>query len=104
MSDRCQDGGTCGMGGYCKDCPNVSASGSNDLLCVRIDSFSSLKGGWDSYEGKAVHPVAIDLAKEIAVKLAGMGLQAVPTPDGGVQLEAHFNNVDIEIDVNVSDA
>lgn len=32
---KCKDGGDCGLGGFCPDCKhNVSASGSNDLLCV----------------------------------------------------------------------
>jgi hypothetical protein len=50
--------------------------------------------GWDSYGGAALTEEALDAADAVAA-----GWHAVPTGDGGVQLEVHCGGWDIEIEI-----
>ena len=64
-----------------------------------IDNLLDLKHGWDSYKAPPINPKCINIAKDIAEKLLGYEWQAVPTCDGGIQLESHTMIEDIEISI-----
>jgi len=53
---------------------------------------------WDSYGSQPISPAAIDAA----AKFLGYRWQAVPCPDGGVQLERHDSGYDIEVTFDVN--
>ena len=54
----------------------------------RIGELARLEENWDSYGGKP----PTDKAMKVAT-----GLNAVPTSEGGIQLEWHVNGWDIEL-------
>ena len=66
---------------------------------MNLGNMHKLKKGWDSGGGKSIDPKAIETAKTIMTVLAGF--QAVPTKDGGVQLERHRDGESIEIEISV---
>ena len=66
-------------------------------LIARLDSFLSLKKGWDSYGGLPPNPKAIEKAKELLSLLPDWQWRAVPVSDGSVQLEMHNNGYRIDI-------
>ena len=73
----------------------------NQLDAIRkLDEFSDLSQGWDSYSGKPIHKEAINTAKAMIWKL-GDGWTPIPCSDGGVQLEYHEGGVDIEVQIDV---
>ena len=66
---------------------------------MNIDDMANLKDNWDSYGAAPINPKAIEIAKTINNIL--VGFTAVPTPNGGVQLEKHTNKDSIEIEISV---
>ena len=70
---------------------------SNAVAFALLDSFLSLKRGWDSYGGSPTNPKAIAKAKELLSLLPDWQWQAVPVSDGSVQLEMHNNGYRIDI-------
>jgi len=67
----------------------------------KISGFKDLKENWDTYGAEPIHPEAIKLALGIDKVLNDFC--AVPTSDGGVQLEKHSKRFDIEIEITVTD-
>lgn len=72
---------------------------AQDKILKDLESFRVLKRGWDSYDGSAISPKAIEAAKDLVRKL-GSGWTPVPGSDGSVQLERHADGLDIEIYIN----
>ena len=66
-------------------------------LTAVLDSFLSLRGGWDSDGSLPIKPETIAKAKEMLSLLPDWQWQAVPCADGSVQLEMHNNGYHIEI-------
>lgn len=64
-----------------------------------IDELSKLEAGWDSYRAPAIDYKCIQLAKIIASILPNYEWQAIPTSDGGIQLEHSSMLEDIEINI-----
>ncbi len=65
-----------------------------------IDSFKSLKPGWDSYRAVAISTAACNIAHTIVNLCEKRNMPApspVPCSDGGVQLEWHCGGIDLEI-------
>lgn len=55
----------------------------------------SLEPNWDSYDAEPISPAVLDLVDGLLTTLA-----AVPTNKGGLQIEMHGGDYDIEIDVD----
>lgn len=64
-------------------------------LVDRIKSFLTLKPNWDSYSAPVISPQAVWRAADLMEHM-----QAVPTNDGGVQLECHTGKQSIEIEID----
>ena len=64
-----------------------------------IDSLLKLENNWDSYRSPIINPKCVEMAKQIAEKLSGHEWQAIPSCSGGIQLEEHTLNHDIEISI-----
>lgn len=62
-------------------------------------SLLGLKPGWDSYKAKAINPACVNAAVDLLGKLPQhMKMPAVvPMSNGGVQLEWHTRNYELEI-------
>jgi hypothetical protein len=75
---------------------------NRDEFKDRIEGFADLEDDWDSYRGRAISPVAIEIALAL---LDGMSdeLLAVswvcPTSEGGVYFESNINSMDNSIEV-----
>lgn len=70
-------------------------------------SLAFLPPGWNSYRAKAIRPDVIQATVEFASNLLKANTpapQVVPTVRGGVQLEWHLSNIDIEVHVDSPDA
>lgn len=68
---------------------------------ARLEQFATYKQGWDGYNGKPIHPLAIHWARVVLFRL-GPGWQPVPVSDGSVQLEWHAEGVDMEMVIEAS--
>jgi hypothetical protein len=69
----------------------------------RMARFRGLQEGWDGRRGRPVSDLAFQVAASIAVQLIAEGdpkLQMVPLPRGGIQLEWHVMDNDLEIEVS----
>lgn len=67
----------------------------------KLASFRHLAIGWDSYGAKMIDREAIAAAQQLVLRgLPAGDWQAVPGPDGSVQLELHEGGIDIEICVS----
>lgn len=64
-------------------------------LFKRLQSFLALKTNWDSYGAPPISPQAVWRAQELIEEM-----QAVPTVNGGVQLECHMSQQSIEIEMD----
>jgi len=67
----------------------------------RVQGFSELKPGWDSYDALPIDPEVIEQAKRLLPRL-GWGWVAVPTASGGIQLERHCFGLDMELSIEPS--
>lgn len=67
----------------------------------QLVGFFSLEEDWDGYGAQRIHESAVKRAVAVldAVCPAGPEPWAVPTSDGGVQLEWAYNGVEIEIEI-----
>jgi len=75
-------------------------------LQQKIRGLSSLPVGWDSYDAKPIDAKCIELACQLVGPILVLRLgdvQAVPCPDGGVQLEIHAGGVDLELWISPAD-
>jgi hypothetical protein len=80
----------------------------------RIARFAELVPDWDSYGAKAISPRAIAVARDVlrtvvaqtAPALGGRELAVciAPLPNGGVVLEWHGANADLEVEVTATGA
>ena len=61
----------------------------------KLESFRELKPGWNSYGAPVISEASIEAAKAF-LRLA----QPVPTSLGGVQIEWHLKEADIELVFN----
>ena len=68
-------------------------------IVTTLDSFATLKSGWDGYQGEPIKPEVLAKAKEMIAFLPDWKWQAIPCPDGSIQLEMHENGFDIEITI-----
>ncbi len=71
-------------------------------LKSRFDELTSLKHGWDGYNGLPVSFTCADFAAAILERLCISDVPApslVPGSDGTLQIEWHRNQFDVEIDV-----
>ena len=66
-----------------------------------IDKMADLKENWDSYGAVPIDPRAIAEAKRVQSVLTEY--DAVPCPDGGVQLERHTHGYSVEIEISIFD-
>lgn len=64
-----------------------------------IDVLLELEPNWDGYGAPMIDKKALEIAKRIGATLSEYEWYAVPTGDGGVQLEIHLLNEDIEINI-----
>lgn len=85
--------------------PSASIPSWQDIIRRKLESFSRLPRGWDSYDGQPLRTDAGYFA--LAILCAVMSEktpipEVVPTPDGGVQLEWHEGNRDIELTVDAA--
>lgn len=60
-------------------------------LATRLEAFRALESNWDSYGANPIAARAITTAQ---------ALTAVPMPHGGVQIELHAGQADIEIEIS----
>jgi predicted HTH domain antitoxin len=70
-------------------------------------SLSSLPAGWNSYRAKPIGPDVIQAAVRFESNLLKANTPAphvVPRVQGGIQLEWHLNNIDIEVYIDSSGA
>lgn len=75
---------------------------NNKELHSRIDEFTKLPKGWDSYGGIPVTLTVAAEAKDFLGYLPHWSWQIVPGSDGSIQIEYHGHGFDIEI--NIADA
>lgn len=71
-------------------------------VIARVTELLRLPENWNSYKAKRVNPCIADSALRLLREIAVPGLGAptiVPTSSGGVQIEWHENNVDVEIEM-----
>lgn len=71
-------------------------------LAVRSFELLHLPQNWDSYGAIRIEPAAVEDALSLLVDLAGLGTplpSVVPTVHGGVQLEWHSRESDVEIEL-----
>lgn len=71
----------------------------------QVENFSKLKQDWDSYGGNPVDQYSIDSGVKILGAIyeqTNRLFQAVPTSDGGIQLEYAKDGYDIEIEITDS--
>jgi len=66
---------------------------------MNIDDMRKLEDNWDSYGAVPINPKAIEIANRIKSVLTEF--DAVPCPDGGVQLERHANGYSVEVEISV---
>jgi len=82
----------------------LGAPRSNDVyrreaVLQRLASLLRLAPGWDSYGAPGISPRAAELAlKFLAFSTKGPTPSVVPTAKGGVQIEWHHGDVDLEIE------
>jgi len=70
-------------------------------------SLSSLPAGWNSYQAKPIGPDVIQAAVKLVSNLLKTNTPApdvVPRVQGGIQLEWHLKNIDIEVYIDSSGA
>jgi hypothetical protein len=70
-------------------------------------SLSSLPSGWNSYRAKPIGPDVIQAAVRLVSNLLKANTpapQVVPRVQGGIQLEWHLKNIDIEVYIDSSAA
>lgn len=68
----------------------------------RLNELTSLKKGWDGYDGIAVKSSTAQFASEILNTIGHLNLDApslVPGSDGSLQIEWHIKGFDLEIDI-----
>lgn len=85
--------------------PSASIPSWQDIVRKKLQAFSQLPRGWDSYDGQPLKPDAGYFAFSVlcAVMTDKTPVpELVPTPDGGVQLEWHEGNRDIELTVDAA--
>lgn len=73
----------------------------------RLKDVVALPAGWDSYEARSVRPESIEHALQALVAVMSDESELpwiVPLPSGGIQLEWHADNFDIEIALDGSDS
>lgn len=71
-------------------------------LRARLNELTSLPFGWDGYYGRPVSFDNVTFAANLIEQLYTNDIphpQLVPGSDGTLQIEWHFNQVDIEIDI-----
>ena len=66
-----------------------------------IDDMHKLENNWDSYGAVPINPKAIEIAKRIKSVL--IEFDAIPCPDGGVQLEKHLHGYSVEVEISILD-
>lgn len=66
-----------------------------DKVIARLESFKGLEPNWNSYGAPVISEKAIEAAKAFFEHA-----NAVPTSQGGVQLEWHLKEADIELVFN----
>lgn len=72
-------------------------------MTISINKLLSLNPGWDTYGGLPASEAAARKAVNIISRLISQAARPpaiVPVSDGGVQLEWHNNNWDVEIEVH----
>ncbi len=74
-------------------------SESPDITSRRIDSFADLETDWDSYGAPPITEGSREAAKLALDILDGTKVQVVPTCSGGVQIEWHNENGDLELEI-----
>jgi len=68
-----------------------------------MESLLGLQPNWDSYNACGLKTLAIETALGILERVMGPSTPpptVVPTVEGGIQLEWHQNNIDLEVEVN----
>lgn len=86
-------------------CPTCWGTGRRPTWEENLVAFAELPEGWDSHGAKPIHPRAITRALmfgRVLVRLGIIGAEhliAVPCPNGNVQLEAHYDGIDWEIEI-----
>lgn len=68
----------------------------------RLYELTELAPGWDSYGAPAISPDAVSFAFELLGKVMRFGTpppQIVPSSVGGVQIEWHMHDLDLEIHI-----
>jgi len=68
----------------------------------KIAAISRLQPGWDSYGAPAISAKAVEVADSLVRFLHEIGAEepaVVPTSGGGIQLEWHQGDFDVEINV-----
>lgn len=75
-----------------------------ERLLLQLAQMRHLPMGWDSYGAPMIDRLAILAAQQLVTDgIRGDQWAAVPCPDGGVQLEAHHDGLDIEISIRRSE-
>lgn len=75
----------------------------HDAIRTKMNALCGLQLGWDGYNGM---PSRFDIAEFAASLLERLYNEKTPIPDivpladGGIQIEWHVNNIDIEIAIN----
>ena len=68
----------------------------------RMNELLGLQPNWDSYGARCVEKHAVETALEIlgmVMKPSTSPPTVVPTVEGGIQIEWHQNNIDLEVEV-----
>ncbi len=85
---------------YLKERVLCVARGSNTRKSAKeeLDAFTRLEPGWDGYDGRPLNKPSRELAERFIEANAYLGEpKCVPCPMGGVQLEWHSDQYDIEL-------
>ena len=67
---------------------------------MNFKQLAELEPNWDSYGAPRIDQRCIAKAREVYYAIRDDRLQVVPCSDGGVQLEAHYGGLDIEITIS----
>ena len=73
-----------------------------DSIKSQFERIAALKSGWDGYRGEPIKPEIINLAQATLEKLMYDGIPVpsiVAGSNGGVQIEWHTHDYDVEIEI-----
>ena len=72
-------------------------------ILERVDRFGRLEAGWDGGKSPAIGNEVQELARQIVLRVAAAEdmprPHVAPVPGGGIQVEWHVGNVELEIEV-----